>query len=462
MTLDHSWASQIVGGGLSFSPHWPYAPRRLILEPDFTNRTNSAEQYADPFSLAVFTKYLLAAADEMEEGLESYRQAAFRAEPSKMLNAYRQVLLAEQLQRMMRSAQAVLEFEDLRFRLSAVSGAVERERLLARMEIILRQEIARTQDALDASLRDSRLGYEWEQDYVYTPRSLREKLQQMQSVLDIEIPRHRKLTNETPPVPNMLGPARPISTTSTSKFTLRSDGASAFECRLDDEPFGECPNPHTIGVVVADGPHTLHVRAKNAAGNVSPAASYSWIIDTQPPEPLIQRGPRQPATNDRNATFVFAAMKPGVSFECRLSGEAAFRACNGEHTIANLADGTHVLLVNAVDAFGRTSPAPKSYIWAVDTVPPTGTMVTQGPIQPLGSDASSSFIFTSSDANDAFECKLTIEPGFGPCLNPHRMAPLPPATYTLLVRAKDAAGNVDLSPASYSWTVQDGTAVPKR
>lgn len=39
--------------------------------------------------------------------------------------------------------------------------------------------------------RDSRLGYEWEQDYFYTPHVLREKLAQLRQVLDVELPAAR-------------------------------------------------------------------------------------------------------------------------------------------------------------------------------------------------------------------------------------------------------------------------------
>ncbi len=48
--------------------------------------------------------------------------------------------------------------------------------LLDRMESIVREETARTKLSLLAAARDSRLGFQYEQDYVYTPYSLREKL----------------------------------------------------------------------------------------------------------------------------------------------------------------------------------------------------------------------------------------------------------------------------------------------
>ena len=96
IVVDHSWSVPgIQAGGVSVSPYWPFAPDRVILLPDFTNRTNAAARYASPFSLPVFNKYLFLAADEMERGLESYRRAALNAPVNKRKGAFREVLLAE-------------------------------------------------------------------------------------------------------------------------------------------------------------------------------------------------------------------------------------------------------------------------------------------------------------------------------------------------------------------------------
>jgi len=192
IVVEHSWSQPgIEAGGVPVSAYWPYAPARVILVPDFTNRSNAAARYASPFSLPVFNKYLLLAAGEMETGLQSYRRAALKAPPNKRRAAFREVLLAEQLQRMMRSDQAILEFEDLRLKLTRSLDAPQRTRTLDRMEAILKEELARTQEARDTQLRDSRLGYEWEQDYFYTPDVLAEKIRQIRAVLDREIPAYR-------------------------------------------------------------------------------------------------------------------------------------------------------------------------------------------------------------------------------------------------------------------------------
>jgi len=210
MTLNYSWQDQdkwmgYFGGGIN--PYWPFTVSRMVFYPDFSNQTNKAETYARSVSgigrlkgqeglelkvLPVFMKYLLLAADELEEGLKLYRQAALLSPTDKRQRAVREVVVAEQIQRMLRSSQAILEFEDLRLQLAGESDSGKAKALLDRMETILRAEIARTELSLAAASRDSRLGFQFEQDYVYTPFSLREKLELLRESLEKQIPAHRK------------------------------------------------------------------------------------------------------------------------------------------------------------------------------------------------------------------------------------------------------------------------------
>jgi hypothetical protein len=196
LTLNHSFLDEQEWMKHSYlNPYWPYVIGTYVgsnvFYPDFTNRVNEAEQYAQPFSLGVFEKYLRRAADEMEKGLESYRQAALRAPAAKRQNALREVLLAEQIERMMRSNEAIVEFEDLRFRWAKSGDPSERGRLLDHMTEILKEEIPRTQASLETARRDSRLGYEWEQDYMYWPEVFRKKIELLELTLHEKIPAYR-------------------------------------------------------------------------------------------------------------------------------------------------------------------------------------------------------------------------------------------------------------------------------
>jgi len=205
VTFTHSWTdhSRWMGYfGSNVVPYWPFTVFYLVFCPDFSNRTNRAEQYARGVSgvqappetpiLPVFLKYLRQAADLMERGLKLYRAAALAAPPAKRPGAVREVVVAEQIQRMLLSNAAILEFEDLRLQQAKAADAAQANAILDRMARLLRQEIRRTKLALLAATRDSRLGFQFEQDYVYTPYSLREKLRVLQETLREQLPAARR------------------------------------------------------------------------------------------------------------------------------------------------------------------------------------------------------------------------------------------------------------------------------
>jgi Big-like domain-containing protein/parallel beta helix pectate lyase-like protein len=85
-----------------------------------------------------------------------------------------------------------------------------------------------------------------------------------------------------------------------------------------------------------------------------------------------------------------------------------------------------------------------------DTTPPS-TTISSGP---SGSTTATSatFAFASSESGSTFECKLDAG-AFAACTSPKGYTGLAVGAHTFSVRAKDAAGNVDASPATAAWTV---------
>jgi hypothetical protein len=183
--------------GGEINPYWPFTVSRLVFMPDFSNQSNRAESYARAVSgvqaapdkrfLPVFLKHLRLASERLGEGLNLYRTAALQSPPSKRAMAMREVIIAEQIQRMLLSNHAILEFEDLRLQLAAEKDGPKAGGILERMRSIVREEIARTELSLLAATRDSRLGFQFECDYVYTPYSLREKLQVLRETLEKQL-----------------------------------------------------------------------------------------------------------------------------------------------------------------------------------------------------------------------------------------------------------------------------------
>jgi hypothetical protein len=239
------------------------------------------------------------------------------------------------------------------------------------------------------------------------------------------------------------------STSADATFTFSSDDPTAtFECRLDSSSFAACTSPKNY-TGLAGGPHTFEVRAVDAALNVDPSpAQYSWTIDTTSPDTMIDSNPPDPS-NSSSAAFTFSASEPGSTFECDLDG-GGFAACTSPQTYTSLPDGPHTFQVRAVDAALNVDPTPASYTWTIDTTSPD-TMIDSNPPDPSNS-SSAAFTFSASEPGSTFECDLD-NGGFAACTSPQTYTNLPDGPHTFQVRAIDAAGNVDPTPAQYTWTI---------
>jgi hypothetical protein len=89
------------------------------------------------------------------------------------------------------------------------------------------------------------------------------------------------------------------------------------------------------------------------------------------------------------------------------------------------------------------------------TVTPLQTTIDSGPSATLSSN-SVNFVFSSTEPGSTFECKLD-DAAYASCSSPQGYTNLPEGAHTFSVRATDAAGNTDATPASRTWTV-DTTA----
>jgi hypothetical protein len=254
-------------------------------------------------------------------------------------------------------------------------------------------------------------------------------------------------TNAPPPPTIVEGPTNP-SDSLIAHFAFNGEAGALFRCQLDGGGLFACPNP--VNLQVIDGTHTLVVRAVDAAGNVSaPSTPYTWTVDTV--HPLVSLTEKPPlVTNLTTATFGFSANKPASSYQCALDG-AAFAPCTSPRVYSGLADGSHTFAVRAI-WLALVGP-PTRYTWRVDTVSPQTALASTPP--PASTSASAGFTFTSNEVGSTFACSLGAA-GFTPCASPKSYSNLRDGTYTFRVQAVDAAGNVDPSPASYTWTIKGG------
>jgi Bacterial Ig-like domain len=223
-----------------------------------------------------------------------------------------------------------------------------------------------------------------------------------------------------------------------------------FECKLDAAAFAGCLSP--TGYSVANGAHTFQVRALDAAGNVSSAASYTWTEDKTAPAIVLTTTPSNPSA-DPSPAFAFSASEPVTGFQCKVD-TGAFAACSSPTTLSALSDGQHTFTVDATDLAGNTgSSAP--YTWTIDTVNPVITLLSKPPS--LTNATTASFSFTSSKPNTTFLCALDGA-AFSACSSPATYAGLGNGNHSFTVKGKASTGNIGL-PTTWAWTVD--TVPPK-
>jgi hypothetical protein len=245
------------------------------------------------------------------------------------------------------------------------------------------------------------------------------------------------------------GPSGAIRDATPTFAMTSSEPGSTFRCQIDDAPPAPCSSPFTPASPLADGPHTITIVAVDAAGNPDPRPSTrSIVVDTQPPDTRITGGPSG-LTGDTTPTLTFEAAEAGATLECRIdTGE--WELCTSPFTPAPLADGNHTFEVRAVDAAGNPDPEPAVQPFQVESRAPN-TVITSGPTGT--SDPTPTFRFTADEPDAHYECRLVDRP-FAACASPDTMASLPDGTYVLEVRAIDAAGNLDPTPATWTFTVK--------
>jgi hypothetical protein len=209
------------------------------------------------------------------------------------------------------------------------------------------------------------------------------------------------------------------------------------------------------------GETTLVVTSRSPVAVAPPPAP----ADTTPPQTSIASGP--PATTtSTTAKFVFSSSELGSSFECNLDG-AGWAPCATPEAYAAVAVGPHQLSVRAVDTAENADATPATRSWTVeeligpppppDTTPPQ-TSISGGPATATTS-TSATFAFASSEAGSSFECNLDGA-GWGVCTSPSAYSGFTIGPHQFSVRAIDAALNVDPTPATSSWTVEEPLPPP--
>jgi hypothetical protein len=267
-----------------------------------------------------------------------------------------------------------------------------------------------------------------------------------------------------------VGDAKPGNDTTSHKINV--EGIKAIDnFAVNSTTTGDARyKSATLTATVNDGRLTI-----DAVGGTNTKINYVVISAATPADttaPMVESAiPGDTGSNipvDTDVAIEFSEPVQGVN-------GTTFTLSKGSEAVAatvtyNAADTTATLAPNAdlepgtlytvrltpdiTDLAGNKLPA---YQWTfttaqvADTTAPD-TTITSGPAEGATiTTATASFEFASSEAGSSFECKLDGG-DWADCTSPEDLANLPDGSHTFSVRAIDAAGNTDASPATRSFT----------
>jgi hypothetical protein len=169
------------------------------------------------------------------------------------------------------------------------------------------------------------------------------------------------------------------------------------------------------------------------------------------PTVSVTKGPASDG-NDSRPTFEFTASQT-ANFTCQIDGSAP-QPCSSPYVAPTaLGDGQHGFAVVATNAEGR-SGASNTYYFNVDTKSPRARIV--GHPAKLVKTAKDTYVarfrLTADQSPVTFYCQVDREPLriCGAAMN----ARVKPGSHVLKVRAKDALGNLSVSPSTFRFKVK--------
>ena len=203
-----------------------------------------------------------------------------------------------------------------------------------------------------------------------------------------------------------------------------------FKCALDGGAAVPCDSGYSF--TVPEGRHTLGITPEDRSGNVG--ATTRALVDVF--ETVLDEAPAEGAYV---ATWRFAAHTGlGSGIECSIDRGRWFDCggASGPLTLPALADGSHTLRARGVDvASAGFDRVPATRAWTVDTTAPDTTLT--------------DFKLGANEPVASFRCR--VDGADVPCTT---ILPSTPGTHTFEAAAVDHAGNVDPTPAKWTWTVE--------
>lgn len=258
---------------------------------------------------------------------------------------------------------------------------------------------------------------------------------------------------------------------------IGASGATSYRIQIANNPnftfaidTAAAAAAYKAGKALTSGTYFWRVKARDDLNNSSEWSSPGTItVDADPPinttgKKFINTGAE--ATNSNAVTLTISAMKKNgagitayyISEQSKKpeAGKTGWTAIASTMTytadvpyVMSKRDGNKTIYVWFKDALGHISQVKNSTI-IIDTNLPRAT-ITSHPAHPTKSTMAN-FAFVSTKARSKFQCKLD-DGVYSACTSTKSFESLLEGSHTFSVKASDAVGNTDLTPASFTWTV---------
>ncbi|WP_164019414.1 adventurous gliding motility protein AgmC [Pyxidicoccus trucidator] len=272
--------------------------------------------------------------------------------------------------------------------------------------------------------------------------------------------------DRTPPVVTLSVKPPEHSGSADARFEFSADEPLVtFQCAIDASNFDEC-SQRVERTGLEDRSYVIRVTARDAAGNTSlDPVEYQWTVDTRRPDVPVLESPRAGlSVGSRNPLFRGLA-EPNSTVTVLVDGDPVastqVTSSLGQWEVASqvaLDETDHTVRLVTVDRANNSSDRSEEVGFFVDVTGPN-TVIESGPESRIRS-TSATFTF-SSEEGATFECSLN-RGAYDACPPDGVFSGLEEGGQSLEVRAKDAAGNPDPSPATYSWRVYLGSDIRTR
>ena len=210
-----------------------------------------------------------------------------------------------------------------------------------------------------------------------------------------------------------------------------------------------CTLRYTVTGSEGDGTESLVITVRDQVGWQASDA-IAVMLDFTPPDTGFATAMPAGLTTSTTLQVNLTSTEADSTYQCSIDG-APYAACTSSFTLTGLSQGAHTLLARAIDPVGNVDPTPASASFTVNSIAPDTLLTSTPAVQ--SNDADASLAFSSPDSDVAgYECSLDGA-AYTSCVSPASYLALADGAHSFAVRAVDIAGNVDASPALWSWSI---------